>query len=168
MPCRWYSGNTETGPRPYQFRVPSEMVRGEKAICPITRPSTSATSDIVRALAMRSAAMINCSAGQNRADYQQGEHYRKRDKILANRLRCKIRSIAVKPDDEQPASRCHGEQSSNRNSEPQPYLRASNTFGHSLPFTFTPAPLCFARICDRSRYNPVPRRSAASGNRHRP
>jgi len=61
MPCRWYSGNTETGPRPYQFRVPSEMVTGENAICPITRPSTSATSETVRALAARSASITNCS-----------------------------------------------------------------------------------------------------------
>jgi hypothetical protein len=61
MPFRWCSGKTETGPRPYQFGVPSEMVTGEKAICPITRPSISATSDTVRALAARSASMMNCS-----------------------------------------------------------------------------------------------------------
>ncbi len=53
MPCLWNSGNTETGPSPYQFGVPSEMITGENAICPTKRPSTSATSDTVRALAAR-------------------------------------------------------------------------------------------------------------------
>ncbi len=37
------------------------MVTGEKAICPTTRPSISATRDTTRALAARSAAMMNCS-----------------------------------------------------------------------------------------------------------
>ena len=61
MPWRWYSGNTETGPRPYQFGLPSETVTGEKATCPTTRPSSSATSDTVSALAARSSMMMNCS-----------------------------------------------------------------------------------------------------------
>ena len=39
----------------------SEIVTGENAMCPTTRPSTSATSEIVRALAARSAEMMNCS-----------------------------------------------------------------------------------------------------------
>lgn len=32
IPWRWNSGSTETGPRPYQFPVPSDRVTGEKAI----------------------------------------------------------------------------------------------------------------------------------------
>ncbi len=61
MPCRWYAGNTETGPSPYQSGVPSDIVTGEKPICPTTRPSSFATSDTVRAPAVRSAVMMNCS-----------------------------------------------------------------------------------------------------------
>ena len=61
MPLRWKSGCTETGPRPYQSLVPSDMVTGENAICPATRLSTSATNDNVRAFADRNASMINCS-----------------------------------------------------------------------------------------------------------
>jgi hypothetical protein len=37
------------------------MVAGEKAICPMTRRSSSATSETERALAARSASMMNCS-----------------------------------------------------------------------------------------------------------
>ncbi len=61
MPFRWCSGKTETGPSPYQLGVPSEMVTGEKAICPITRPSISATRDTARAPAARSASTMKCS-----------------------------------------------------------------------------------------------------------
>jgi hypothetical protein len=61
MPLRWYSGSTETGPSPYQFMVPSEMFTGENAICPTTRPSTSATNDMVKAFADCRASMMNCS-----------------------------------------------------------------------------------------------------------
>lgn len=49
------------GPKPYQSGVPSESATGEKAMCPTTRPSISATSEIVRALAARSSEMIICS-----------------------------------------------------------------------------------------------------------
>ena len=45
FPLRWHSGKTDTGPSPYQFGEPSEIVTGENAICPTTRPSTSATSE---------------------------------------------------------------------------------------------------------------------------
>src|SRR5271169_4709679 len=58
---RWYVGSTETGPSPYQFVVPSEITTGENAICPTTRPSTSATSDKVKTFAERRASMMNCS-----------------------------------------------------------------------------------------------------------
>jgi hypothetical protein len=61
MPCRWYFGNTDTGPSPYQFRVPSETAKGENATCPTTRPFASATRDTVKALAARRAPMMNSS-----------------------------------------------------------------------------------------------------------
>ena len=43
------------------FKFISDIVTGEKAICPIKRPSNSATRDTARALVARSASMINCS-----------------------------------------------------------------------------------------------------------
>lgn len=61
VPLRWYSGNTETGPRPYQFVVPSEIATGENAIYATTRLSTSATKDTGRAYAARSASIMNHS-----------------------------------------------------------------------------------------------------------
>jgi hypothetical protein len=45
IPIRWHIGSTESGPGPYQLLVPSEMATGENAICPTTRPPTSATCD---------------------------------------------------------------------------------------------------------------------------
>ena len=61
IPCLWNSGNTEIGPIPYQRRVPSEKVTGEKAMWPTTFPLISATRDTVSALAARKALTINCS-----------------------------------------------------------------------------------------------------------
>jgi len=61
IPCRCSSGKTDTGPSPNQAVLPSEMVTGENAICPATRPSSSATRDTARASAARSASITNCS-----------------------------------------------------------------------------------------------------------
>ena len=49
------------GPSPNQPDAPFDMDTGDTATCPITVPSASATSEIVRSPALRKAVTMNCS-----------------------------------------------------------------------------------------------------------
>ena len=61
MPCRCHSDRTATGHRPCQLADAPSIQTGEKAICPVSRPFSSAIRDIVRASPVRSRLTIQPS-----------------------------------------------------------------------------------------------------------
>jgi len=61
MPSPCHFGVTETGPSPNHPKLPSDMETGDTATFPTMVPSISATKEMVRALASRNPARMNCS-----------------------------------------------------------------------------------------------------------